>query len=93
MVAEESVLRGGLLAGLLKALRHNSGHRLPWVRLFEMGDVFALSGAPDGDPAQSLPDEHERIALMLAWEDDDAGAAMNAWRVVGDALGDRRRGG
>ncbi len=87
MVAEESVLRGGLLAGLLKALRHNSGHRLPWVRLFEMGDVFALSGAPDGDPAQSLPDEHERIALMLAWEDDDAGAAMNAWRVVGDALG------
>ena len=86
MVAEESVLRGGLLPGLLKSLRHNASHRNPWIRLFEMGDVFGLAGLPGGEDA-SLPHEHERIAVMLAWEDDDAGAAVNAWRVVADALG------
>ena len=43
MVAEESALRGGLLPGLLGALRHNAGHRHPYVRLFEIGDVFAMA--------------------------------------------------
>ncbi|MGO9557751.1 MAG: phenylalanine--tRNA ligase subunit beta [Acidimicrobiales bacterium] len=86
MVAEESVLRGALLPGLLKSLRHNASHRNPWIRLFEMGDVFGLAGLPGSEDA-SLPHEHERIAVMLAWEDDDAGAAVNAWRVVADALG------
>ena len=42
MVAEESALRGDLLPGLLGTARHNAGHRQPWLRLFEMGDVFAL---------------------------------------------------
>ena len=47
MVAEESVLRGGLLPGLLGAARHNVGHRHPWLRLFEIGDVFALGERGD----------------------------------------------
>jgi len=93
MVAEESVLRGDLLPGLLGAVRHNSGHRRPWVRLFEIGDVFALpsdGGAPgaesSGLPVAELPDEWELVALVLADEGDDAAAAVSAWRVVEDAL-------
>ncbi|MGO9335132.1 MAG: phenylalanine--tRNA ligase subunit beta [Acidimicrobiales bacterium] len=85
MVAEESVLRGGLLPGLLGAARHNVGHRHPWLRLFEIGDVFALPGEREG-PAPELPDEWELIGLLLADVDDDAGAAANAWRVIADAL-------
>lgn len=85
MVAEESVLRGGLLPGLLGAARHNVGHRHPWLRLFEIGDVFALPGEQDG-PAPELPDEWELIGLLLADVDADAGAAVNAWRVIADAL-------
>jgi phenylalanyl-tRNA synthetase beta chain len=80
MVAEESVLRPGLLAGLLAAVRYNAGHRHAFVRLFEIGDVFAR--ADDG----ALPLERERIALILAREDDGAVAAMQAWRTVEDAL-------
>jgi phenylalanyl-tRNA synthetase beta chain len=81
MVAEESALRPGLLAGLLAAVRHNTGHRHPWIRLFEIGDVFT---AGNGDRA--LPDERERVALMLAREGDSAVSALQAWRVVEDAL-------
>ena len=92
MVAEESVLRGDLLPGLLAAARRNAGHRNPWLRLFEIGDVFT---APDSskDPAPSssrldseLPDEREQIGLLLGEAEDDAAAAVNAWRVIADAL-------
>ncbi len=83
MAAEESVMRAGLLAGLMKAVRHNAAHRNPWVRLFEVGDVFAAR--PEG--AGMLPEECERVALVLALEGDDAAAAVNAWRVVSEALG------
>ncbi|MGD0944579.1 MAG: phenylalanine--tRNA ligase subunit beta [Acidimicrobiales bacterium] len=98
MVAEESALRGGLLPGLLEAMRHNVGHRHPWLRLFEIGDVFAMprpptasepeegSSRPAALGAPELPDEWELVALLLADVDDDAGAAVNAWRVIADAL-------
>ena len=55
MVAEESVLRGGLLPGLLGAARHNLGHRHPWLRLFEIGDVFALPGVATEGGSDSAP--------------------------------------
>ncbi|MGH9169629.1 MAG: phenylalanine--tRNA ligase subunit beta [Acidimicrobiales bacterium] len=82
MVAEESVMRASLLPGLVTVLRHNAGHRQPWLRLFEIGDVFAP--APD---SSALPYEPERLAVALAWPDDGARSAMAAWRVVADALG------
>jgi len=100
MVTEESALRGGLLPGLLAAARHNVGRRQPWLRLFEVGDVFALPSEParsdavgsqvQGEPAAmadpELPDERELVGLLLADVDDDARTAMNAWRVISDAL-------
>jgi phenylalanyl-tRNA synthetase beta chain len=85
MVAEESALRGGLLPGLLGALRHNVGRRNPWLRLFEIGDVFSLDG-PEMPVRDELPMEWELVGLILAELDDDARAAVNAWRVVCDAL-------
>jgi phenylalanyl-tRNA synthetase beta chain len=89
MVTEESALRGGLLPGLLGALRHNVGHRHASVRLFEIGDVFALGPEPaDGSqPQNELPEEWELLGLLLAEPDDDAASAVNAWRVIEDALG------
>ncbi len=96
MVAEESALRAGLLGGLLGAVRYNSGHRRPWIRLFEVGDVFSPSPVlmdDSGDLTAErestlvLPCEKERVALVLAREGDDAAAAVNAWRLVADALG------
>jgi len=95
MVAEESVLRGGLLPGLLGAARRNAGHRHPWVRLFEIGDVFALPGESEGSggtmgsaaqDSPELPEERELMGLLLADEGDDAGVAVNAWRLIADAL-------
>jgi len=88
MVAEESALRGGLLPGLLGALRHNVGHRHLPLRLFEIGDVFALPAEPaawaTGNP--ELPDEWELVGLLLADDGDAAAVVVNAWRVVADAL-------
>ncbi len=108
MVAEESALRGGLLPGLLGAARHNVGRRQPWLRLFEIGDVFAppsatLAAGKREEPVESrapvepsepapqvsapeLPDEWEVVALLLANVEDDARTAVNAWRVIADAL-------
>jgi phenylalanyl-tRNA synthetase beta chain len=82
MVAEESALRAGLLAGLLAAVRHNTGHRHPFIRLFEIGDVF---GSPL--PGDELPVEPELVALILAGEGDGAVTAVEAWHVLADALG------
>ncbi|MFZ0172021.1 MAG: phenylalanine--tRNA ligase subunit beta [Acidimicrobiales bacterium] len=81
MVAEESVLRPGLLAGLLAAVRYNAGHRHAFIRLFEIGDVFAAA-----EIEGALPLERERLALVLAREDDGAVSAVQAWRTLEDAL-------
>ncbi len=41
IASQMSVMRSGLLGGLLAALRSNLAHRQPRVRLFEMGGCFA----------------------------------------------------
>ena len=82
MVAEESALRGGLLPGLLGVARHNASHRRPWLRLFEVGDVFG----PPVTAEDELPDEREQVGLLLAAQGDDAAEAMRAWRTIADAL-------
>ena len=69
-------------------MRHNVDHRHPAVRLFEIGDVFALPSEPTTGSRkdQELPEEWELVGLLLADLDDDAGAAVNAWRVIADSL-------
>ena len=58
------------------------------MRLFEIGDVFALVGEPVAGSEQDkeLPEEWELVGLLLAELDDDAAAAVHAWRVIADAL-------
>jgi phenylalanyl-tRNA synthetase beta chain len=59
--AEESLLRPAVLPGLLKAVAFNAGHGLPDVGLFEIGHVFLTPPA-----GQTLPDEREHLAVVLA---------------------------
>ncbi|CAN5732054.1 phenylalanine--tRNA ligase subunit beta [soil metagenome] len=80
LVAEESVLRTSLLPGLLAAVAYNSSHRNRGVGLFEIGHVFR-----ETDPSADLPDEREHLGLVLAGQ--DATAAVEAWRVIAEALG------
>ncbi|MFP5320744.1 MAG: phenylalanine--tRNA ligase subunit beta [Acidimicrobiia bacterium] len=80
LVAEESVLRTSLLPGLLKAVRHNVGHRNEDIALFEIGHVFRRPT----DPGAELPDEREQLAMIVAGA--DATAAVQAWRTICDGL-------
>lgn len=76
LVSEESVLRTSLLPGLLKAVRHNLRHRNRDVALFEVGHVFLR---PD-DAGAELPDERERVAVIIAGA--EAGDAVSVWRSL-----------
>lgn len=76
MSREESVLRRTMMAGLLRVVRFNRGHRNQGLRLFEVGRVFA--------PGTSLPVESERLTAVLA--DGDATEAVILWRTLADAF-------
>lgn len=80
LVDEESVLRTSLLPGLLKTVRHNVSHRNPDVALFEIGHVFLTPA----DPEAELPDEQERLAVIVVGA--DASEAVIAWRTICDGL-------
>jgi len=89
--SEESVLRTGILPGLLRAVAYNRSHGLVDVALFEQGRVFL---APSGEGP--LPDEPEQLAVVIAGtvqrapiEPDrpvDVHDAVDALRAVVDAL-------
>ncbi|MGH9000238.1 MAG: phenylalanine--tRNA ligase subunit beta, partial [Acidimicrobiia bacterium] len=90
--AEESLLRPSLLAGLLRAVGHNSAQGQSDVGLFEIGHVFAGPAA-----GQVLPDEREHLAVVVAgrerrlpYEADrplDAHDAVGHLRAVAATLG------
>lgn len=80
LVAEESVLRTSLLPGLLKAVRHNVSHRNENIALFEIGHVFLRPSEPEAE----LPDERERIAVIMAGA--TASEAVAVWRSLCDGL-------
>jgi phenylalanyl-tRNA synthetase beta chain len=90
--AEESLLRPAVLPGLLKAVAFNAGHGLPDVGLFEIGHVFLPPPA-----GQTLPDEREHLAVVLAGTVSrlphepnrpvDGHDAVGRLEVVAEALG------
>jgi phenylalanyl-tRNA synthetase beta chain len=82
LVSEESVLRKGLLPGLLLAIRHNVVHRNPSLRLFEIGHVFEPPA-----PGEVLPVEREVVGVALAREGDGAESAVRCWRLLAHGLG------
>ncbi|MEZ4391919.1 MAG: phenylalanine--tRNA ligase subunit beta [Polyangiales bacterium] len=56
---ERSVMRPSLLPKLVGSIAHARRHGEQRVRLFEVGSVFGLS-------AEALPEEHTRLALVMA---------------------------
>jgi phenylalanyl-tRNA synthetase beta chain len=72
-IIDEAIrMRPTLLPGLIESLRHNFNHGNRDVRLFEIGRVFATSGAGE------LPDEREALALIAtgsAREEDSVQSA------------------
>jgi len=77
---DETVLRTGLMGGLLEAIAYNEAHRNSSIRLFEIGSVFGPSDA-DGRPT-----EEEQVAVALA-AGDDARSAMALFRALAEAIG------
>ncbi|MEI7992402.1 MAG: phenylalanine--tRNA ligase subunit beta [Actinomycetota bacterium] len=78
LVAEQSVLRGSLIPGLLKSIAYNESHRASSVSLFEVGHRY-LPG-PD-----VLPFEAEQLCITLAGR--EAPAAVQIWEEIRAALG------
>ncbi len=96
LIAEEPYLRRSLMPGLLGALAYNADRRQGSIRLYEVGDVFSHpdEGAPrvversgmGGSQKAVLPGERELLSAVFAYDDDDARAAVAAWRVLADAF-------
>jgi phenylalanyl-tRNA synthetase beta chain len=80
VVRDETVLRTGLMGGLLGAIAYNEGHRNNGIRFFEIGSVFGPSDT-DGRPM-----EEEQIAIALS-AGDDAASAMALFRQLSEAIG------
>lgn len=93
LTPEESVLRRSLLPGMLRALEFNASRRQGKVRLFEIGKVFSVpspervrSALAHLDAHNSVVDERESVAMLLARKGDDAESAVQAWWTLCDAL-------
>jgi phenylalanyl-tRNA synthetase beta chain len=79
LVAEESVLRTALLPGLVAAVAHNHARRQLGIGVWEIGHVFLPP--PEG---QTLPDEREHLAVVLAGR--EAPAAVEVWEILAAQL-------
>jgi len=59
---EESAMRTGLLAGLLRSLRYNRAHGIDDVALFEVGKVFFRRPSPFD---ARIPDQPDRVGFTI----------------------------
>lgn len=95
--AEESVLRATLITGLVRAWARNEERGRGEVVLAEFGNVF-IHPAETSTPRRSrggvggalnleLPEEIERLSVVLGRRDDDASSAVAWWRVLAGRLG------
>ena len=90
--SEESVMRSSMLAGLVRAWGKNLERGTGDVVLAEMGMVFVhpdlardarvTKGAAGGSRSLTLPQENERLTVVLGRSDDDAESAVAFWSVV-----------
>jgi phenylalanyl-tRNA synthetase beta chain len=70
ILEEATRMRPTLLPGLLESVRHNLNHGIRDVRLFEIGRVFAGSGAAE------LPTEREALGLIATGGSTEEGRAQ-----------------
>ena len=64
IIEDATRMRPTLLPGLLESVRHNLNRSIRDVRLFEIGRVFAGSGADE--PGDGLPREREALGLIAS---------------------------
>ncbi len=97
LASEESVLRSSMLVGLVRAWGKNAERGLGDVALGELGNVFShpeaaraprhTRGGAGGGVSLALPEENERLTLVLGRADDDARTAVALWSAVATRLG------
>jgi phenylalanyl-tRNA synthetase beta chain len=97
LAADESVLRHRLLVGLVRAWGRNVERGTGNVLLGETGVVFTHPDATDrprrtrggagGAITLELPEENERLTILLGRGDDDATSAVVLWAALAERLG------
>ncbi len=97
LASDESVLRASMLVGLVKAWGKNVERGTGNVVLAELGTVFAhpdttehprfTKGGVGGTTTLRLPQESERLTLILGRAADDAASAVALWAALGERLG------
>jgi phenylalanyl-tRNA synthetase beta chain len=97
LASDESVLRPTMLTGLVRVWGKNLERGTGDVVLAEIGNVFThpdattaprrTRGGVGGALTLDLPDENERVTVVLGREDDDATTAVAFWHTVADRLG------
>ncbi|MCL5047883.1 MAG: phenylalanine--tRNA ligase subunit beta [Firmicutes bacterium] len=94
LTSEENSLRTSILPGLLGAVKRNASYRNPYLRLFEIGRVFAKSSVKAGSLSakdkklrvQDYVSEREELCCVLAFPDDDAKESYKVFEVLLDRL-------
>lgn len=97
LAVEESVLRSSMLVGLVRAWAKNAERGLGGVMLGELGNVFIhpdvastprhTRGGVRGAVSLALPQENERLSVVLARDGDDALTAVATWSALAARLG------
>ena len=97
LASEESVLRSSMLVGLVRAWGRNAERALGNVVLGELGTVFThpgvaasprhTRGGVAGAVSLALPQENERLTVVLGREGDDARTAVATWAAIATRLG------
>lgn len=97
LASDESVLRATMLTGLVRAWAKNFERGTGDVILGEFGVVFehpsvastprVTRGGAGGSVSLALPQENERLTIVLARPEDDARSAVALWDVLAHRLG------
>ncbi|HEY5010709.1 MAG TPA: phenylalanine--tRNA ligase subunit beta [Acidimicrobiales bacterium] len=97
LASDESVLRPTMLTGLVRVWGKNLERGTGDVVLAEIGNVFThpdatasprrTRGGVGGALTLDLPDENERVTVVLGRDDDDATTAVAFWNTLADRLG------
>jgi len=97
LAEDESVLRASMLTGLVRAWSRNFERGVGDVILAEFGNVFLhpsiateprlTPGGAGGTLTLALPQENERLTILLGRPEDDAARALALWSLVSGRLG------
>ena len=97
LASDESVLRATLLSGLVRTWARNFERGNGDVVVAEIGNVFAhpnvaqaprmTKGGEGGSIELALPEERERVTVVLGRALDDATTAVALWTTLAERLG------